>query len=70
MLMYYTDPSVGGSLGLYIVFLIISLIIQISLCVWIYQDANERGQNGTLWLLVVVLAGCPGVIVYLIIRDN
>jgi len=52
-------------------FLIIALlIISILIAVWVYRDAESRGMNGVLWLIVVVLLGLIGLIVYLIVRSD
>lgn len=50
--------------------LIIWLIISILLCVWVYRDAESRGMNGVLWLIVVLIGGIIGLIVYLIVRKE
>ncbi|MEM4728253.1 MAG: PLDc N-terminal domain-containing protein [Thermoplasmata archaeon] len=36
--------------------------------VWVYRDAESRGMSGVLWLIVVLIAGIIGLIVYLIVR--
>ncbi|MCC6051010.1 MAG: PLDc N-terminal domain-containing protein [Thermofilum sp.] len=52
-----------------IILLIIGLIaVWILLAVWVYRDAKKRGMEATLWLLVVLLTGFIGLIVYLIVR--
>jgi TctA family transporter len=49
--------------------LIIGLIaVWILLAVWVYRDAKKRGMEATLWLLVVLLTGFIGLVVYLIVR--
>ncbi len=37
--------------------LLIGVLVTIAVAVgaWVYKDANERGLNGTVWALVVVL---------------
>ncbi|MEM3193762.1 MAG: hypothetical protein QXH97_02105, partial [Candidatus Bathyarchaeia archaeon] len=42
---------------------IIWFIINILLCVWVYRDAESRGMNGVLWLIVVLIGGIVGLIV-------
>ena len=44
------------------------LVVWILLAVWVYRDAKKRGMEATLWLLVVLLTGFIGLIVYLIVR--
>ncbi len=38
--------------------------------VWVYKDAERRGMEGVLWLIVVLVAGVIGLIIYLIIRGS
>jgi len=49
---------------------IIWLVIAILLCIWVYRDAESRGMNGVLWLIVVLIAGIIGLIVYLVVRKE
>lgn len=50
--------------------LIIWFIINVLLCVWVYRDAESRGMSGVLWLIVVLIGGIIGLIVYLIVRKE
>ncbi len=65
------DPT-GAFLGVLMMMLIpiiiTSCIITIILCVWVYKDAEKRGMDNTIWLLIVLLAGYIGCIIYLIVR--
>ena len=45
------------------------LVIGLLLCVWVYRDAQKRGMNGALWLIIVLLANIIGLIVYLVVRE-
>jgi hypothetical protein len=45
-------------------------IIGILLCIWVYRDAENRGMNGVLWLIVVLIAGIIGLIIYLVVRKD
>ncbi|MEM2947250.1 MAG: hypothetical protein QXN96_03305 [Candidatus Bathyarchaeia archaeon] len=58
---------VGGVLCLLPV---IWFVIAIILCIWVYKDAESRGMNGTLWLIIVLLAGLLGLIIYLVVREE
>ena len=46
------------------------LIIWILVAVWVYRDAESRGASGILWLIVVILLGLIGLIIYLIVRPS
>jgi len=59
--------------GLGIMFCLIPIvwfIIAILLCVWVYRDAESRGMGGVLWLIVVIITGILGLIIYLIVRKE
>jgi TctA family transporter len=45
------------------------IVVCIVLAVWVYRDANERGMDATIWLLIVLLTGIIGLIIYLIVRE-
>ncbi|TLZ51636.1 MAG: zinc ribbon domain-containing protein [Methanobacteriota archaeon] len=38
--------------------------------IWVYRDAESRGMNGVLWLLVVLVAGLIGIIIYFVVRHD
>jgi TctA family transporter len=45
------------------------IVVWIVLTVWVHRDANERGMDATIWLLIVLLTGIIGVIIYLFVRE-
>jgi TctA family transporter len=49
---------------------IIYWVIAILLCIWVYKDAESRGMEGVLWLIVVLLTGIIGLIIYLVVRKE
>ncbi|MEM1657527.1 MAG: hypothetical protein QXK94_00615 [Candidatus Jordarchaeales archaeon] len=66
MLLPLQFELLGISLSLII--LVAWCIIALALAVWVYRDAESRGKSGELWLLIVLLTGIIGLIVYLIVR--
>ena len=52
-----------------IITLIIFWVIAIGLAVWVYKDAKKKDMNAAVWLLIVLLSGCIGCIIYLIVRE-
>ncbi len=48
--------------GLWVIFLLIGI--------WVYRDAESRGMSGVLWLLVVLVTGLIGLIIYLVVRHD
>ena len=49
---------------------IVWFVISILLCVWVYRDAESRGMSGPLWVLIMLIGGIIGLIVYLIVRKE
>jgi Na+/H+-dicarboxylate symporter len=67
----YSDEADLGFLGLSgimcFIFLI-PVIIGIILAIWVYKDAEKRGSSGILWLLIVLITGIIGLIIWLVVR--
>jgi len=59
-----------GFVGLLCLVPLIWFIIAILLCIWVYRDAESRGMSGVLWLIIVLIAGLIGLIIYLIVRKE
>ena len=70
MLLIDYDPfaALAGFMTIFIVIGVIWCIVSIALCVWVYRDAERREMGGALWLIIVLLTGCIGCIIYLIVR--
>lgn len=54
-------PGIGWFAGLGFVtvcflFLILPLVIALLLCAWIYKDAEKRGKEGILWVILLIIA--------------
>lgn len=52
-----------------IVLVIVFYVIAILIAIWVYTDAKKRDMNAAVWLLIVLLTGCIGCIIYLVVRD-
>ncbi len=65
------EPAVmPGFLSLWIVLMILWLVIAIMIAVWIYRDATDRGQNGALWVIITLILGVVGLLIWLIKRPK
>ncbi len=53
-----------GSLCLIVV---ASLVLSTIIAIWVYRDAESRGMSGVLWLLVMLVGGLIGLLIYLIV---
>jgi uncharacterized membrane protein YhaH (DUF805 family) len=60
--------AIGGAIGCLIG--LISFAITVALTVWVYRDANARGQNGILWGLLTFFFTLIGLIAWLIVRRD
>jgi hypothetical protein len=54
--------------GLCLAFFAIWFIIWLLVAIWVYKDAEARGMGGVLWLILVILLGIIGIIIYLVVR--
>jgi len=59
-----------GLIGLVLLIVIFWLVIAILIAVWVHRDAESRGMNGALWVIIVFIAGILGLVVYLIVREE
>jgi len=59
-----------AGLGLICVFFIAIFLVSILIAIWVYRDAEKRGMSGVLWLIVVLIAGVIGLIIYLVVRSD
>ncbi len=51
------------------IIVLIWCVIGIILAIWVYRDAESRGMNGALWLIITILLGIIGLIIYLVVRE-
>jgi cytochrome bd-type quinol oxidase subunit 2 len=50
---------------------LVALVVWILIVVWVYRDAKARGMdNAVLWLVIVLITGLLGLIIYLVIRPK
>ena len=59
-----------GFAGLVCLIPVVWFIIAVLLCIWVYRDAESRGMNGAMWLIIVIITGILGLIVYLVVRKD
>jgi len=50
--------------------LVVIWVIFLLVAIWVYRDAESRGMSGVLWLIVVLLFGLIGLIIYLVVRKD
>ncbi len=54
--------------GLCFLWVIIWFVIFLLIALWVYRDAEKRGKSGALWLIIVIILGLIGIIIWLIVR--
>lgn len=59
------DDEREGVLGL---LLGICVIVRILLAVWVYMDIRQLGRGSGIWIVIVLLAGLIGALVYAVVR--
>jgi hypothetical protein len=65
------DPFafLGGFYIILIVSVIVWFVVALLIAIWVYKDAKKRDMNAAVWLLIVLVTGCIGCIIYLVVRD-
>ena len=71
MLFTFPDPFafLGGLYLIMIVLVIVWFVVALLIAIWVYKDAKKRDMNAAVWLLIVLVTGCIGCIIYLVVRD-
>ena len=54
----------------FVPFMAAIFLVAILLAVWVYRDAEKRGESGILWLIIVLITGIIGLIIWLIVRGD
>jgi hypothetical protein len=60
----------GLSVFMCLIIPIVWFIVWILVAIWVYRDAESRGMSGVMWLLIVILLGLLGIIIYLVVRKD
>jgi len=50
--------------------LIVTLVVNIAICVWVYKDAESRGMSAGIWVLILLVSGILGLLIYLGVRPK
>ncbi len=48
--------------------LLLILVVHILTAVWVYQDIRQRGSGSGIWIVIALLTGLLGTLVYAIVR--
>lgn len=74
----HVGPSISGwfhgfgPIGRFALFLLPAAFIILwgAVLLWVYRDAQKRGMNGILWLLLVLIGNVIGLLIYAIVRSE
>ena len=47
---------------------LLCLVVHILLAIWVYQDIRKRGTGSGIWIVIALLAGLLGALVYAVVR--
>ncbi|MDO5714149.1 MAG: PLDc N-terminal domain-containing protein [Tissierellia bacterium] len=51
-----------------LIIMFLGILSQIFFCIWVYKDATKRGENGVLWLLLIIFVpNLLGLLLYFLI---
>ena len=48
--------------------LLLVLVVHILAAVWVYKDIRQRGSGSGLWIVIALLTGLLGTLVYAVVR--
>jgi len=70
-MLFTIDPfgALGFLMLIPIILAVVFFVVALLLAVWVYKDAKKRDMNAAVWLLIVLVTGCIGCIIYLVVRD-
>ena len=52
----------------YMPLVLLCLVVNILLAVWVYQDIRKRGTGSGIWIVIALIAGLLGALVYAVVR--
>ncbi len=60
----------GWCAGAFCLIWLIPTVIWIVIAIWMYKDAKKRDENAVLWLIVGLLLGIIGLIIWFVVRPD
>ncbi len=68
--LFDTIDSAISIVGTCVSVLVLLVILHVVVALWVYKDAESRGQNAALWLIIALFAPVMGVVIWLILRGE
>ena len=57
-------------LAVIVILSLVYLVVWVWMLIWVYRDAQSRGKEPVLWVLVVAVLGLVGFIIYYVLRNE
>lgn len=54
--------------GVMLPFLVVCFVVHILLAVWVFQDIRKRNAGSGIWIVITLLTGLFGALVYAVVR--
>jgi hypothetical protein len=58
----------GGHRPLCGLLMVMCLVVHILVAVWVFQDIRTRGTGSGIWIVIALIAGLLGALVYAVVR--
>ncbi|HDS45379.1 MAG TPA: hypothetical protein ENN68_04695 [Methanomicrobia archaeon] len=59
-----------GFLSLGIILIILWFVMAVIIAIWVYREATDRGENGVLWVAIVLVLSVVGLLIWLVRRPK
>ena len=70
MLVGFVSLIIAARLGIHTPWFTLLAWLWIGVALWVFRDAGERGMQGVLWGLLVLVGNIIGLLIYLIVRNE
>ena len=64
------QAEVFFGLFIWIIVFVVGILVRVLILVWVYRDAQQRGRDAAIWMLIVLIAGLIGLLIYLVVRED
>ena len=58
----------GGRKPMCGLLMVMCLVVNILIAVWVYQDIRKRGTGSGIWIVITLVSGLLGALVYAVVR--
>lgn len=58
----------GGHKPICAMLMVMCLVVHILVAVWVFQDIRTRGTGSGIWIVIALIAGLLGALVYAVVR--